>query len=455
MFKFIQLILLLCLVATAFQQNVQQQQAEDVPQQDEAPDSGSEPENTVVSSQSVEPDPSADTQSNQGSEALGTAVNDVSEAPMPYSFGYDSGDESGNKLSRAETSDENGAVKGSYSYLDADGLYRTVEYVADKQGFRANIKTNEPGLNARGETAPAGVTIVGEQTPSNILNRLTNLRPKFIPATPIQQIQQQDQAASNDQGTKSTASTSQAPTKSLPSATNTRPPVKSLPQATTGSPNLFFVQSQSDKPQFLASRTVTTLNPVLRMFRLVPMINGKPSVQSPSLIMIIPEETPQAQTQFITQTQQQQEPIDETFDSPVTTEATTTRAPSTTARPTERSFMKTFMRIGTPKTAPSRPVVTVRRVAPRPTTTTTTEVPPVKGAPSLRSSTKSASDGSSASFEAPVVKGASPSIPQGSIKSASVRFPIKSASLETPVVKSASFRSPARVIRVERPNRNY
>lgn len=333
------MILLLCLVATAFPQNVQQQQAEDVPQQNEAPDSGSEPENTVLNSQKVEPDPITDTQSTEGSEALGTAVNDVKEAPMPYSFGYDSGDESGNKLSRAETSDENGAVKGSYSYLDADGLYRTVEYVADKQGFRANIKTNEPGLNARGETAPAGVTIVGEQTPSNIMNRLTNLKPKFIPATPIQQIQQQDQAASDVQGTKSTASTSQAPTKSLPSATNTRPPTKSLPQATAGSPNLFFVQSQANLPQFLATRTVNTLNPVLRMFKIVPMINAKPSVQSPSLIVIIPEDAPQAQTQIITQTQQQQEPIDETFDSPVTTEATTTRAPTTTVRPTERRYV--------------------------------------------------------------------------------------------------------------------
>lgn len=34
---------------------------------------------------------------------------------------------------------------GSYSLADIDGRARRVDYVADKMGFRAAVKTNEPG----------------------------------------------------------------------------------------------------------------------------------------------------------------------------------------------------------------------------------------------------------------------------------------------------------------------
>lgn len=66
-------------------------------------------------------------------------------APQPYSFGYDTVDEYGNKQFRQETSDANNAKRGSYGYTDADGIYRRVDYVADAAGFRATISTNEPG----------------------------------------------------------------------------------------------------------------------------------------------------------------------------------------------------------------------------------------------------------------------------------------------------------------------
>ena len=36
-------------------------------------------------------------------------------------------------------------VTGSYGYLGPDGLYRHVEYIADINGFRAKIRTSEPG----------------------------------------------------------------------------------------------------------------------------------------------------------------------------------------------------------------------------------------------------------------------------------------------------------------------
>ncbi|CAG2117965.1 unnamed protein product [Medioppia subpectinata] len=83
----------------------------------------------------------------------------------PYTFGFQSSDEQGNQLSRSETSDGSGAVRGSYSYTDANGLNRIVEYVADAGGYRATVKTNEPGTaNAN----PADVQINAEEPPSAV-----------------------------------------------------------------------------------------------------------------------------------------------------------------------------------------------------------------------------------------------------------------------------------------------
>ncbi|KAH7967336.1 hypothetical protein HPB49_024115 [Dermacentor silvarum] len=65
--------------------------------------------------------------------------------PQPYSFGYDNVDEYGNQQFRSEQGDSNNAKTGSYGYRDANGLYRRVNYVADANGFRATVDTNEPG----------------------------------------------------------------------------------------------------------------------------------------------------------------------------------------------------------------------------------------------------------------------------------------------------------------------
>ncbi|GIX67291.1 hypothetical protein CEXT_791421 [Caerostris extrusa] len=63
---------------------------------------------------------------------------------QPYKFGYSIKDKY-SEQHRDEISNGAGDVKGSYGYVDAKGVYRKVEYVADKGGFRAEIKTNEPG----------------------------------------------------------------------------------------------------------------------------------------------------------------------------------------------------------------------------------------------------------------------------------------------------------------------
>ncbi|KAK8776937.1 uncharacterized protein LOC144123013 [Amblyomma americanum] len=74
--------------------------------------------------------------------------------PLPYSFGYDTVDEYGNKQFHKEESDSNNIKTGSYGYTDANGLYRRVHYVADSTGFHVTVTTNEPGT-APGRSANA------------------------------------------------------------------------------------------------------------------------------------------------------------------------------------------------------------------------------------------------------------------------------------------------------------
>ncbi|GIX67271.1 uncharacterized protein CEXT_791331 [Caerostris extrusa] len=47
--------------------------------------------------------------------------------------------------------------QGSYGYTDNKGIARQVHYVADKAGFRAQVKTNEPGTANQN---PAAVQVI-------------------------------------------------------------------------------------------------------------------------------------------------------------------------------------------------------------------------------------------------------------------------------------------------------
>ncbi|GIX97321.1 adult-specific rigid cuticular protein 15.7 [Caerostris extrusa] len=73
-----------------------------------------------------------------------------------YAFGYDIKDGLGATNSRSEVGDGYGNKKGSYTIGDIDGRARRVDYVADGHGFRATVKTNEPGTAA---SAPAAALI--------------------------------------------------------------------------------------------------------------------------------------------------------------------------------------------------------------------------------------------------------------------------------------------------------
>ncbi|XP_076334991.1 cuticle protein 14-like isoform X2 [Tachypleus tridentatus] len=71
-----------------------------------------------------------------------------------YAFNYDIVDPLGATNGRWEAGDGYGNKRGAYSLTDIDGRARRVEYVADGAGFRAVVKTNEPGTAA---SAPAVV----------------------------------------------------------------------------------------------------------------------------------------------------------------------------------------------------------------------------------------------------------------------------------------------------------
>lgn len=71
----------------------------------------------------------------------------------PYEFGYEFSDGFGMKQHRREAADSSGAVKGSYGYASPDGRIREVVYIADGNGFNADIKTNEPGLSIAGQSS--------------------------------------------------------------------------------------------------------------------------------------------------------------------------------------------------------------------------------------------------------------------------------------------------------------
>lgn len=79
---------------------------------------------------------------------------------QPYAFGYEFGDGLGMAQHRSESSDGTGAVSGRYGYLDPLGTYRNVEYTADKDGYRAVVRSNEPGSVS--QNSADAVFVVGQ-----------------------------------------------------------------------------------------------------------------------------------------------------------------------------------------------------------------------------------------------------------------------------------------------------
>ncbi|CAN7946202.1 unnamed protein product [Ixodes pacificus] len=120
------------------------------------------------------------------------------QPPQPYSFAYDNTDEFGTRLAQEESGDASNNKVGSYSYTDAAGVFRTVRYVADGEGFRATVETNEPGTKSSNpadapvvssavegphpvavKTAPAVVKAV---RPAAVLGHILRPAPVAVPA---------------------------------------------------------------------------------------------------------------------------------------------------------------------------------------------------------------------------------------------------------------------------------
>ncbi|GIY32524.1 uncharacterized protein CDAR_108561 [Caerostris darwini] len=90
-----------------------------------------------------------------GAPSSGPAHQEEKYPPQPYEFGYETNDDYGTTTFRKESSDGK-KVQGSYGYKDLHGIERVVEYVADEHGYRAEIKTNEPGTESQN---PADVVL--------------------------------------------------------------------------------------------------------------------------------------------------------------------------------------------------------------------------------------------------------------------------------------------------------
>lgn len=69
----------------------------------------------------------------------------------PYAFSYNI-----DGSSRSESGDTKGVVRGQYTLSGPDGSNRVVEYIADQNGFRASVNTNEFGTEAK---SPASIAL--------------------------------------------------------------------------------------------------------------------------------------------------------------------------------------------------------------------------------------------------------------------------------------------------------
>ncbi|UYV73588.1 hypothetical protein LAZ67_10004173 [Cordylochernes scorpioides] len=108
-----------------------------------------------------------------------------------YAFGYDEGHATGGTFRRESGS--HGVKVGSYGLRDIDGRMRVVNYVADAAGFRADIKTNEPGVEPKD---PAATLI--NKAPAVAVAPAVPVGPAVVPADPavVTDIEEVDTVAS-------------------------------------------------------------------------------------------------------------------------------------------------------------------------------------------------------------------------------------------------------------------
>ncbi|GFU25750.1 cuticle protein 14 isoform b [Nephila pilipes] len=82
-----------------------------------------------------------------------------------YDVGYNENQLTGGASFYRERGFTNGTRTGSYGYTTRNGLIRIVTYVADQDGYRAELLTNEPGVSS---AQPANVTVTKEVEPDPV-----------------------------------------------------------------------------------------------------------------------------------------------------------------------------------------------------------------------------------------------------------------------------------------------
>ncbi|XP_002410880.2 cuticle protein 10.9 [Ixodes scapularis] len=107
-----------------------------------------------------------------------------SYAPQPYSFAYDAIGADGSS-SRSESGDASGRVTGYYTITTSEGSRRRVSYVADENGFRATVDTNEHGT---ADESPADVVFrsTAPKVHGGVTSRASSAQPTF--SAPQQQV---------------------------------------------------------------------------------------------------------------------------------------------------------------------------------------------------------------------------------------------------------------------------
>ncbi|GBM12458.1 hypothetical protein AVEN_55294-1 [Araneus ventricosus] len=107
-------------------------------------------------------------------------IQPVVQVPSPYTYGFEFGDGLGMSQYRHESADGTGTVKGSYGYVDPFGVSRNVEYNAGADGFKAFIRSNEPGL--ANQAAADAVYVVRPPPPAVVAQ---GLRPIPVIVRPL------------------------------------------------------------------------------------------------------------------------------------------------------------------------------------------------------------------------------------------------------------------------------
>ena len=84
-----------------------------------------------------------------------------------YTYGYNSAEQTKSEVKTAD-----GVVRGSYSYIDANGIVQTVNYISDAMGFRV-AATNLPVHHVEGGAAAAPV-VAAKYEGSSVLTPAVN-----------------------------------------------------------------------------------------------------------------------------------------------------------------------------------------------------------------------------------------------------------------------------------------